>query len=306
MALDDPAIVVNDLRKQYGDQVAVDGLSFAVEAGEIFGLLGPNGAGKTTTVECVEGLRKPDSGEIELLGMRPGATGIQERMGVQLQNTGLFPNLTVLETVKLFGTFFPQAQPAEMLVELVGLSDQRNARCAVLSGGQRQRLTLALAVVNDPDIIFLDEPTTGLDPQARRGVWDIIGELRQRGRAVLLTTHYMEEAQQLCDRVGIMDQGRMIVSGRPADLLREYFDESTVEFAAPIDVSVESFATLPGVISVVDRDAEIALSSTNIPETIAGLLHVAREQGFELDRFTVRSATLEDLFLRLTGRTIRS
>lgn len=303
------AIDVRDLRKQYGDQVAVDGLSFGVDAGEIFGLLGPNGAGKTTTVECLEGLRHPDDGRIELLGMRqgPGATGIQERIGVQLQNTGLFPNLTVWETLKLFATFFPTAQPAEMLIELVGLSDKRNERCAVLSGGQRQRLTLALAVINDPDIVFLDEPTTGLDPQSRRGVWDIIRELGERGRTVLLTTHYMEEAQQLCDRVAIVDHGRMVVSGRPSDLLKEHFHESTIEFNAPVEVSSELFEAMPGVSGAVsDPAGETTLSSTDIPETIAALLHMAQSQGFELDRFTVRNPTLEDLFLKLTGRTIRN
>ncbi|MFO8060190.1 MAG: ABC transporter ATP-binding protein [Bacillota bacterium] len=303
-----PTVVVRDLRKQYGDVVAVDGISFSVGAGEIFGLLGPNGAGKTTTVECLEGLRQPDEGTVELLGRTQGSQerGIRERMGVQLQNTGLIPNLTVLETLRLFAAFFSRSHSPETLLDMVGLREKRNERCSALSGGQRQRLTLALAVVNDPEVIFLDEPTTGLDPQARRGVWEIINQLRERGRTVLLTTHYMEEAQRLCDRVAIMDQGRIIVSGPPADLLKEHLDEATIEFAAPEQVPLEAFQALPGVLRAAGNGSEMMLSTANIPETVGNLLDLARGRGFELNRFTVRSPTLEDLFLKLTGRTIRN
>lgn len=297
-------VAVRELQKHYDGVVAVDDLSLEIHAGEVFGLLGPNGAGKTTTVECLEGLREPDSGDIEILGLRPGSRDLKERVGVQLQETGLPSNLTVRETLYLFSTFFSRTQPVDYLMKLVGLEDKRNSRYETLSGGQRQRLNLALAVINDPDVIFLDEPTTGLDPQARRGVWDIVRDLSGRGRTILLTTHYMEEAQQLCGRVAILDHGRLVVEGRPSDLLGQHFEESTVQFSAPGSSAV-SLEDLPGVISLTNMEGVVSLSTTSVPETVAGLMALASSEGFPLDSFTVRSPTLEDLFIKLTGKIIR-
>lgn len=297
-------VAVRELQKHYDGVVAVDDLSLEIHAGEVFGLLGPNGAGKTTTVECLEGLREPDSGDIEILGLRPGSRDLKERVGVQLQETGLPSNLTVRETLYLFSTFFSRTQPVDYLMKLVGLEEKRNSRSETLSGGQRQRLNLALAVINDPDVIFLDEPTTGLDPQARRGVWDIVRDLSGRGRTILLTTHYMEEAQQLCGRVAILDHGRLVVEGRPSDLLGQHFEESTVQFSAPGSSAV-SLEDLPGVISLTNMEGVVSLSTTSVPETVAGLMALASSEGFPLDSFTVRSPTLEDLFIKLTGKVIR-
>ncbi len=298
-------VAVRELQKHYDGVVAVDDLSLEIHAGEVFGLLGPNGAGKTTTVECLEGLREPDSGDIEILGLRPGSRDLKERVGVQLQETGLPSNLTVRETLYLFSTFFSRTQPVDYLMKLVGLEEKRNSRSETLSGGQRQRLNLALAVINDPDVIFLDEPTTGLDPQARRGVWDIVRDLSGRGRTILLTTHYMEEAQQLCDRVAILDHGRLVVEGRPSDLLGHHFEESTVQFSAPGSSAV-SLEDLPGVVNLTYMEGVVSLSTTSVPETVAGLMAMARSEGFPLDSFTVRSPTLEDLFIKLTGKAIRN
>jgi ABC-2 type transport system ATP-binding protein len=301
------AIEVKNLVKRYGDHTAVDSISFSVAQGEIFGMLGPNGAGKTTTVESVEGLRRPDSGEISVLGMRhaTNARAIKARMGVGLQSTGLFPRLTVREILDLYATFFPRSLKTADLIAMVGLEEKAGARSASLSGGQKQRLALALALVNDPDLIFLDEPTAAMDPAARRSVWDLILGLKARGKTVVLTTHYMEEAAALCDRVAVVDKGRIIAEGRPADLVREHFPETAVEIATPKGVALGRLRELAGVARVMTENGSTTLFSTAVPETVTDLLALAREHGFELDRFTVRGATLEDLFLRLTGRRIR-
>lgn len=302
------AIEVENLRKRYGDHQAVDRLSFTVTAGEVYGLLGPNGAGKTTTVESIVGLRQPDAGTIQVLGLTqgPDAAAIKARLGVQLQSTGLFPKLTVRETINLFATFFPRRLPADHLMDLVGLREKERAMTTALSGGQRQRLTLALALVNDPDVVFLDEPTTGMDPQARRGVWDIVRELQRRGKTVLLTTHYMEEAAQLCSRLAVVDRGRIIAEGNPEDLVRQHFPETAVEFATPTGPALDRLKELPGVTRLLAENGSTTLFTVGVPETVAGLLDLSRQAGFRLDNFTVRTATLEDLFLRLTGRRIRS
>ncbi|HEY8345991.1 MAG TPA: ABC transporter ATP-binding protein [Symbiobacteriaceae bacterium] len=301
-----PAIRVQHLVKCYGNQRAVDGVSFTVAPGEVYGLLGPNGAGKTTTVECIEGLRKPDSGLIEVLGMshETQSRAIKARLGVQLQSAGLFPRLTVRETIDLYASFFPRTLPTDQVLRLMGLTDLQKADPATLSGGWRQRLTLASALVNDPDLIFLDEPTTGMDPAARRDVWDLIRGLKALGKTIVLTTHYMEEAAQLCDRVAVIDHGRLLAEGRPDDLVRQAFPETAVEFTTPAGVEPACLRELPGVIRLVAEAGTCTLYSIRIPDTVAGLLQLSREASFPLERFTVRQPTLEDLFLRLTGRRL--
>ncbi|HYG60630.1 MAG TPA: ABC transporter ATP-binding protein [Symbiobacteriaceae bacterium] len=298
------AIEVTNLIKRYGDFNAVDGISFSVRTGEVFGMLGPNGAGKTTTVECIEGLRNPDSGSIRMMG-KPQDEAAKARVGVQLQHTGLFPKLTVRETLDLYAALFPKALPAQPLIDLVGLSEKARTYTAALSGGQKQRLSLALSMINDPDILFLDEPTTAMDPAARRSVWDIISSLKARGKTIMLTTHYMEEAAHLCDRVAVMDRGRIIAEGNPADLVRQEFAETAIEFTTPAGVALDRLKDLAAVNRVVTENGSTALFSTDVPETVSRLLALSKENGFALDRFTVRTATLEDLFLRLTGRRIR-
>jgi len=302
-----PAILVEKLTKRYGDQNAVDNLSFQVAPGEVYGMLGPNGAGKTTTVECVEGLRTPDSGRVVVLGMthESQSEAIKARLGVQLQSTGLPSRLTVRETLELYASFFPKATPVPELIALLDLTEKQNADPSTLSGGWRQRVTLALALVNDPDLVFLDEPTTGMDPAARRGVWDLVRALKQRGKTIVLTTHYMDEAATLCDRVAVVDRGRIIAEGRPAELVRAHFAETAIELAAPPSIGLSEWKGLDGVTRVVTEADSLTLYSTKVPETVAGLLALSQERGFALEQFTVRQATLEDLFLRLTGRRIR-
>jgi ABC-2 type transport system ATP-binding protein len=302
------AVEVNDLRKRYGDTLAADGVTFSVAAGEIFGLLGPNGAGKTTTVECILGLREPDGGRITVLGMEHGARSreTRARIGAQLQTTGLYPRLTVRELVHLFACLFPSARPVDEVIERVGLQEKARTPSKDLSGGQRQRLAVALALVNDPDLIFLDEPTTGLDPQARRGVWDVVRELRRAGKSVLFTTHYMEEAEQLCDRVAVMDHGRIIALDTPEALINEHFEETAIEFVALGEPPRERLAALPGVTQALFEDGHPTLYSTDVPRTMAGLFELVTAGALAFKDMTVRQATLEDVFLKLTGRRIRA
>lgn len=300
------AIEVRDLYKRYGGKPAVDGVSFTVAAGEVFGLLGPNGAGKTTTVECIEGLRHPDRGSIRVLGrdQTGNVPELKARLGVGLQTTGLFPRLTVEETLNLYASFFPNPLSTDALIRLVGLGEKAKSLTHNLSGGQKQRLNLALALVNNPDVLFLDEPTAAMDPAARRTVWDIIRSLRTEGKTVVLTTHYMEEAAELCDRVAVVDRGRVIVEGEPAELVRRHFPETAVEFAAPRGIALTRMQALRAVTRVATEDGTVTLFSTAVPETVTDLMALSLTEGFRLDRFTVRGATLEDLFLHLTGRKI--
>src|SRR6188768_347626 len=248
----DPVIRVRGLVKQYGDVRAVDGIDFDVLPGEVFGLLGPNGAGKTTTVEILEGLRTPDGGQAVVLGIdvAEGVDGLKPRIGVSLQTASLYPKLTVVEVIDLFRSFYRTSRPTDELVEALGLGERRNARTKELSGGQRQRLAVALALVNDPELVFLDEPTTGLDPAARRSLWDLIRELKAKGRSVLLTTHYMEEAEVLCDRLAIMDHGRILEMGTVDELISKRFKERAVRFDRLEELSVDELQTLPEVVSV--------------------------------------------------------
>ncbi len=306
MASAGDAIVAEDLRKYYGKTRAVDGISVRVPVGEIFGMLGPNGAGKSTTIEMIEGLRKPDSGAITVLGLKQPqqATAIKERIGIQLQTTALYPRLTVTELLDLFHTFYRGHNmiPTADLIRTVDLEEKRDTRSKELSGGQRQRLSVALALVNDPEIVFLDEPTTGLDPQARRQLWDVISEMRSRGKTILLTTHYLEEAEQLCDRVAIVDHGRIIEQGAPAELISRHFHETAIEFSDS-GGDVEAYKALPGIASASREEDRVTLYSTDVPRTMAALLEREQTAGFR--NLIVRGATLEDVFLKLTGRALR-
>lgn len=299
---------VHDLDKWYGDVHAVDGVSFDLRRGEIFGLLGPNGAGKTTTVECILGLRRPDRGSISVLGMEHGAQSpqIKARVGAQLQTTGLYPRLTVHEQVDLFAHLYPRSQSAETVIDMVGLRDKARTQTQDLSGGQGQRLAVALALVNDPDLLFLDEPTTGLDPQARRGLWDILRELKQAGKTLLFTTHYMEEAEQLCDRVAVIDRGQIIALDTPEALINRHFKETALEFVSLGEPPREQLSALPGVTQALFENGRPTLYSADVPRTMAGLFELVASNVLAFKDMTIRQATLEDVFLKLTGRRIRS
>jgi ABC-2 type transport system ATP-binding protein len=256
-----PVIEVEGLRKRYGRLVAVDGIAFQVARGEIFGLLGPNGAGKTTTVEILEGIRRPDEGTVRVLGIDASrqAARIKERIGVQLQAAALYPRLTVRELLDLFGSFYEHRRPAAELIDELDLAERAGARTSELSGGQQQRLSVALALVNRPELVFLDEPTTGLDPQGRRSLWEIVRRLKAGGTTVLLTTHYMEEAEELCDRVAIMDHGRFMDIGTVPELIGRHFRERSVRFDALAMIPPERLAALDGVRRVAREDSETVL-----------------------------------------------
>jgi ABC-2 type transport system ATP-binding protein len=301
------AIEVERLVKRYPGVMAVDGVSFSVGAGEVFALLGPNGAGKTTTTEIVEGLRQPDSGTVRVLGLdiQRHSGAIKQRIGVQLQTTALYQKLTVREIVALFGSFFARALPPDEVIAMVDLQEKAATRSKELSGGQRQRLAVAIALVNDPEIVFLDEPTTGLDPQARRRMWEVIEGLRSRGRTVFLTTHYMEEAEQLCDRVAVMDHGKIIAIGAPQELIQTHFKYTAIEFATPPNIDCATLRGLPQVADAQVENGTTTLFSSGVPQTIEALSRLAAAHDDALAGLTVRQATLEDVFLRLTGRRIR-
>src|SRR5215203_4971759 len=298
----DPVIRVRGLVKQYGEIRAVDGIDFDVMPGEVFGFLGPNGAGKTTTVEILEGLRAPDGGEAVVLGMdvAKGVEGLKPRIGVSLQTAALYPKLTVVEVIDLFRSFYPRPRPTEELIEALGLGERRRAQTKELSGGQRQRLAVALALVNDPELIFLDEPTTGLDPAARRSLWDLIRDLKAKGRSVLLTTHYMEEAEILCDRLAIMDHGQILELGTVDELVAKRFRERAVRFEPLAGVTRAELAALPAVSEVMGDDTETLLYTADVGPTIGALLAMAEARGLEPQGLAIRRATLEDVFLDLT------
>ncbi len=300
-------IRVTDLKKHYGEVKAVDGVSFEVARGEVFGMLGPNGAGKTTTIEVLEGLRPPDSGTVEVFGLdvRSNPQSIKERIGVQLQSVSLYPRLTVTELLDLFGTFFSRRVPTQQLIDAVDLGDRADAWSLNLSGGQQQRLSIALALVNDPELVFLDEPTTGLDPQARRSLWDLIKGLQERGKTVMLTTHYMEEATELCDRVAIMDHGHILEMGPVPELIGRRFKERAVFFDSSPSLPIDQLARLGGVTRATDEDGQTLLYSRDVPATIGALLATADSLSVEPRNLGIRQATLEDVFLDLTGRALR-
>ncbi len=302
-----PVIEVRDLRKAYGDLQAVAGVSFDVAQGEVFGMLGPNGAGKTTTVEILEGLRLRDSGDVSVLDLDPATSGreFKRLVGVQLQQVALYPRLRVHEVISLFGSFYEQRADTDELIALMGLEDRRDARIAELSGGQAQRLSVALAVVNRPRLVFLDEPSTGMDPQARRNLWDTIEGFRADGMTVVLTTHYMEEAERLCDRVAVMDHGRIIALDSPRALVRANFEEDAIEFVSNDGLTADDLSGLAAVASAASHGSAHSIFSSDIPRTMGSLLALAQDRGAPLEGMRVRHATLEDVFLKLTGRTLR-
>ncbi|MGB9757648.1 MAG: ABC transporter ATP-binding protein [Candidatus Bipolaricaulaceae bacterium] len=301
----DPILQVRDLRKSYGAVRAVDGVSFSVARGTIFSLLGPNGAGKTTTVEILEGLRIPDSGEIELFGQKVRRVGPAQkaRMGVLLQEGAFEPHLRAREVLTLFASFFPRHLDPDQLLDLVGLGEKARALVKELSGGQRQRLALAVALLNDPELLFLDEPTSGLDPQARRHVWDILRELRSQGKTIFLTTHYMEEAENLSDWVCIMDHGRIIAEGTPQDLVARLGPATFVEFQVPSALVPALRARFPG--RVQENEDRTSVQLDELGRGLASLFSWAEEQGISLTHVTLRQPNLEDVFLALTGRRLR-
>jgi ABC-2 type transport system ATP-binding protein len=305
------AIQCRDLRKTYDGKVeAVRGLNLEIQAGECFGLLGPNGAGKTTTIEILEGLLEPTAGQITILGRnwKSDQRELRELLGISLQETRLTEKLTVRETVELFASFYRRPRLSSEVVEELQLTEKIDARVGKLSGGQRQRLAVATALVGNPKILFLDEPTTGLDPQSRRQLWDIIRVFQKAGGTVLLTTHYMDEAERLCDRLAIVDHGQIIAEGSPADLIERLGGHHVVEFSASgstDNAALESWRTLPGVESLRNDDGLIGLTVREPHLTIPGLLDAVAKQGSHLLHLTTRQASLEDVFVRLTGRHLR-
>ncbi len=305
-------VEVNHLVKRYGRFIAVNDVSFSIRRGEIFGLLGPNGAGKTTTLEIIEGLRRADGGQVTVDGMdvRHNRRAVQQRIGVQLQATTLFEELTIRETIRLFGAFYPSARSADDLLREVALEEKARARPSDLSGGQRQRLALALALVNDPALLLLDEPTTGLDPQSRRLLWETIQRLRARGKTIVLTTHFMDEAQTLCDRIAILDGGRIIAQDTPSGLIGLLNASATLECAlipAPGGQRLDAAALrlLPGVSEVQAGAERMRIYSTRIEKTMEALFQRAETLGVTVEQIQVQAPTLEDVFLKLTGRGLR-
>jgi ABC-2 type transport system ATP-binding protein len=326
------ALRIRALKKAFADVQAVDGIDLEVAKGECFGLLGPNGAGKTTTIEICEGLTAADEGTVELLGLnwKTGADELRQRIGIQLQETQFPDKMTVEETLRLFRSFYRSGITVDESIKLAQLEEKRKARVGGLSGGQKQRLAMATALVGDPELLFLDEPTTGLDPQARRHLWDLVEELKRAGRTIILTTHYMEEAEQLCDRVAIMDHGKVIALGTPNELIAKECSEDIVEFAvggspapgaragavafppkqsldgAPGDVvDLEALKTIPGVQSHRVDEGIHQLSVSELHTTVPRIFAAIEAQGLHLSEFKTHSATLEDVFVRLTGRNLR-
>ena len=317
-AADSRGLRIRCLHKAFGEVRAVEGIDLEVKPGECFGLLGPNGAGKTTTIEICEGLTTPDAGTVELLGRnwQQDANELRQLIGIQLQETQFPEKLTVEEVLRLFRSFYRRGMTLDEAIALAQLEEKRRARVGGLSGGQKQRLAMATALVGDPELLFLDEPTTGLDPQARRHVWDLVERLKQAGRTIILTTHYMEEAERLCDRVAIMDHGRVIALGTPKELIATVGGEDIVEFAvgppaahlheagcAVLDA--EALKAIPGVQSHRVDEALHQLSVSELHTAVPRIFAALEEQGVHLSEFRTHSATLEDVFVRLTGRNLR-
>ena len=301
-----PVIRVSGISKRYGAHTAVDDVSFDVSQGEIFGLIGPNGAGKTTTMECVEGIRRPEAGAISVLALDPfrQAHALQERIGVQLQESQLQKRIKVREAVHLWASLYPRPVDGDQLLDQLGLADKRNAWFMTLSGGQKQRLFIALALINDPEVVFLDELTTGLDPQARRAIWDLVRNIRERGKTVFLTTHLMEEAERLCDRVAIIEHGRIIDIDSPARLVARHCPERTVELATDDEHAEQRFLAVGPVESVARTGARYAIRGRG-DDLATELIHCLADNRMRVTEFRTVAPTLEDVFLRLTGHSIR-
>ena len=304
-----PSLLLRGVRKAFADVQAVDGIDLEVARGECFGLLGPNGAGKTTTIEMCEGLTTADQGAIELLGLnwRHNADQLRQRIGIQLQETQFPDKLTVEETLRMFRSFFSKGIAVEESIRTAQLEEKRKSRVGGLSGGQKQRLAMACALVGDPELLFLDEPTTGLDPQARRHLWDLVDELKQAGRTIILTTHYMDEAQRLCDRVAIMDHGKIIALGTPQQLIASVGGEHIVEFALHSDSPLET-APLLAITGIQSHRVDAGLHQLSVSQlhlAVPAIFEAIAGQGFTLTEFRTHSASLEDVFVGLTGRNLR-
>ena len=302
-----PVIQVSGVRKTYGKTVAVDEVSFEVNDGEIFGLIGPNGAGKTTTMECIEGLRTPDRGTISVLGLDPirDVYKLQNRIGVQLQQAQLQKRIKVWEAIDLWASLYrKKPADAERLLEQLGLTEKRNSWFMNLSGGQKQRLFIALALINDPEVVFLDELTTGLDPQARRAIWDLIRGIRERGKTVFLTTHLMEEAERLCDRVAVIEHGRIIAIDRPQNLVNQHCPERSVMLSTDDANAVERFLAILRVEEVVGHGTEVTIRGKG-DDLVTDVIQCISENRMRVTSFRTILPNLEDVFLKLTGHSIR-
>jgi len=302
------ALRCSGLVKRYPDVLAVDGLDLEVFSGECFGLLGPNGAGKTTSIEIFEGLTRADAGDVEILGLRWGKgkdEALRERLGVQLQETKLAEKLTVEETLRVFRSFYTRGRSVEEAIRAVALEEKRASRVGKLSGGQQQRLAVACALVGDPELLFLDEPTTGLDPQARLQMWDVVERFKSSGGTILLTTHYMEEAARLCDRIAVMDHGRVIALGTPDDLIASLGADQIVELSVEGTLEEASLAALEGVGSVSQRNGRYSVTVEDVATALPALLAELKRQDVRLEALTTHQATLEDVFVSLTGRMLR-
>jgi ABC-2 type transport system ATP-binding protein len=304
----DVALFCRGLRKRYDDVVAVDGLDLDIRRGECFGLLGPNGAGKTTTIEILEGLTVPDEGEVEVLGRnwKSHAKEIRERIGISLQETQLTEKLSVLETLQLFRAFYPDGRNPLDLLRQLSLEEKQHARVGKLSGGQRQRLAVACALIGKPEVLFLDEPTTGLDPQSRLQLWDQISRFRGDGGTVLLTTHYMDEAHRLCDRVGVVDHGRLIALGTPEELIASLDAANVVEFTSEPLIDGAVLQAISGVHQFRQRGSSWSLTVDSLAATVPVILYEVERAGAKLASLSTHRATLEDVFVSLTGRELRN
>jgi ABC-2 type transport system ATP-binding protein len=303
----EPVISCTNLKKHYPDVKAVDGIDLEVLAGECFGLLGPNGAGKTTTIEILEGINTADGGDVRILGMtwRENERDLRERIGVSLQETQLAEKLTVYETVRLFRSFYRHGPDPDDLLNSLSLDEKRNSRVGKLSGGQKQRLAVACALVGEPDILFLDEPTTGLDPQSRLQLWEVVAGYRRRGGTVLLTTHYMEEAERLCDRIAIIDHGKRIALGTPQELIARLEAPHIIEFMSVPELEESAFTGLPGFHGAIKRGDRWQLRVDSLAASVPQLLAIVDGRGAKLETLSTHAATLEDLFVALTGRELR-
>ena len=307
--MSDIAVKCVGLVKRYGDVVAVDGLDLEIRQGECFGLLGPNGAGKTTAVEIIQGLISADAGEVEVLGMRwaDDERSLRQRLGTQLQETQFPDKLSVFEVLTLFRSLYRNGKAVEDVIDMVALREKRDAWVKNLSGGQRQRLSVACSLVSDPEVLFLDEPTTGLDPQSRHQVWGIVSDFRARGGTTLLTTHYMEEAERLCDRVAVVDHGEVIALGSPQELIASLGAEHVVQFGLANGDTIDEaiLGSLPGVVRVRAVDGTTRLTVKHVHQAVPALMTVLQERHAELSELTTHHATLEDVFISLTGRNLR-
>ena len=302
-----PIIEVHNLTKNYGAVKALRGVSFEVQEGEVFGLLGPNGAGKTSTVEILEGLRPPDGGIVSVCGLDPQSPGsaFKQEIGAVLQSTALPDKLRVGEAISMFASFYKRRRDPAALLKRFGLEEKRNTFYSYLSGGQKQRLALAMSLVNEPRVLFLDEPTAGLDPQVRREIYTIIEELKKERKTILLTTHYIEEAEKLCDRVAIIDQGRVIAQGTPRELKQRSAGTTRIELRLARPESDATLKQLEGVADCHASDGVYVVHSTRVPQTIVSLVKYLEANGNELSSLDIAAPSLEDVFLELTGRRLR-